>query len=301
VTNVGATSNSSFTYYNLGTGPITIAAPALGGTNPGDFNVYQSNCPVGPATLASGGSCVVYVSFTPTAPGVRAATVTMTDNSAQNPHMVQLTGTAQATTESIAFNVGTVTFGAVTMGASTNNSFTVYNVGTGPVTATSYALGGTNPGDFNIYNSNCPASPSTLNAGGNCTVYVSFTPAAAGVRSATISITDNATGSPQVVNLVGAGQTAVQSLGFSVVNSDFGIEPVGYTSSTNSVQATNNGDASISLTSVTITGANATDFSITSNGCSASIAATSNCYVYVIPIPPRAVRKALLSPASAKA
>ena len=42
-------------------------------------------------------------------------------------------------------------------------------------------------------------------AGGNCSIGVTFTPTAAGSRSATLSIGDNATGSPQLVNLTGTG------------------------------------------------------------------------------------------------
>jgi fibronectin type 3 domain-containing protein len=42
-------------------------------------------------------------------------------------------------------------------------------------------------------------------AGGNCTIEVTFTPAAANSYSATLSITDNASGSPQAVSLSGTG------------------------------------------------------------------------------------------------
>jgi titin len=42
-------------------------------------------------------------------------------------------------------------------------------------------------------------------AGGNCTIGVTFTPSAAGQRVATLSFTDNASGSPQTVSLTGTG------------------------------------------------------------------------------------------------
>jgi hypothetical protein len=41
----------------------------------------------------------------------------------------------------------------------------------------------------------------------SCTISVTFTPAADGSRSGTLTITDNAGGSPQSVTLTGTGQT----------------------------------------------------------------------------------------------
>jgi hypothetical protein len=42
-------------------------------------------------------------------------------------------------------------------------------------------------------------------AGGKCTIAVLFTPSAIGTRTAALSITDNASGSPQSVSLSGSG------------------------------------------------------------------------------------------------
>jgi titin len=42
-------------------------------------------------------------------------------------------------------------------------------------------------------------------AGGTCTIAISFTPAASGARTAALTITDNASGSPQSVALTGTG------------------------------------------------------------------------------------------------
>jgi hypothetical protein len=44
-----------------------------------------------------------------------------------------------------------------------------------------------------------------LGAGVNCPIVVTFTPLAAGARTATITITDNASNSPQTVSLSGTG------------------------------------------------------------------------------------------------
>ena len=50
---------------------------------------------------------------------------------------------------------------------------------------------------------NCP---STLAAGAHCTISVIFTPSAATKQTAAIKITDNAKGTPQSVQLSGAGR-----------------------------------------------------------------------------------------------
>jgi hypothetical protein len=57
-------------------------------------------------------------------------------------------------------------------------------------------------GDFSQTN-NCGA---TLAAGANCTISVTFKPTAGGTRSGSLSVADNATGSPQTVGLSGSGE-----------------------------------------------------------------------------------------------
>jgi hypothetical protein len=53
----------------------------------------------------------------------------------------------------------------------------------------------------------------TVASGANCAVSVSFTPTATGTRTGTLSIADDAVGSPHVVTLTGTGQAAPTSTG----------------------------------------------------------------------------------------
>ena len=48
---------------------------------------------------------------------------------------------------------------------------------------------------------------SSLSAGANCAINVTFTPTAVGSRGGALSISDNAAGSPHTVSLTGQGQT----------------------------------------------------------------------------------------------
>jgi hypothetical protein len=73
------------------------------------------------------------------------------------------------------------------------------NTGNAALSIASVSLTGTNPGDFSQTNT----CGSGVAAGANCSISVTFAPKGAGTRSAALSMTDNASGSPQTVNLTG--------------------------------------------------------------------------------------------------
>jgi hypothetical protein len=94
-------------------------------------------------------------------------------------------------------------FGSVTRRTtSAAQQVTVTNTGTAALTIASIATAGTNPGDFAVAAKTCGA---TLAPAASCTVNVTFTPTARGARSATLSVADNAAGSPQTAALTGTG------------------------------------------------------------------------------------------------
>jgi hypothetical protein len=85
---------------------------------------------------------------------------------------------------------------------------TLSNTGTGTLNITSITIAGPNAGDFAFSNNGtCPTGTTggTLAAGATCTTAVTLTPTAPGPRAASISISDNAAGSPQTVALTGFG------------------------------------------------------------------------------------------------
>src|SRR5207245_3819862 len=85
-----------------------------------------------------------------------------------------------------------------------------------------------------------------------------------GARSGTLSVTDNATGSPQTVNLAGTG--TVPAVGLSPASVPFGNQQVSTSSAAQGVTLTNTGSAPLSITGIAITGANSGDFGQT-NTC----------------------------------
>ncbi len=102
-----------------------------------------------------------------------------------------------------------VSFPAITQGAtSTPIVVTVTNSGNAPLNISSVATAGTNKADFTTTNACTAAVPAT----GTCTISVTFVPTASGQRSETITLTDNAPDSPQVINVSGTANPIAISL-----------------------------------------------------------------------------------------
>ena len=96
---------------------------------------------------------------------------------------------------------------------------------------------------------------SSVAAGATCTISVTFTPAAEGSRSGTLSITDNndgIAGSTQTVTLSGTGAGPLASIPTSPLA--FTGQIVGTTSSAQSVTLTNSGNAAMTITSIAASG-----------------------------------------------
>jgi len=168
-----------------------------------------------------------------------------------------------------------LTFAAQALGTTSSpQSLTLTNNGAGPLNLSNVAITGTNSGDFPLTN-NCPGS---VAAAASCQINISFAPTANGSRSASLSLTDNAPGSPQSVPLSGIGGLAVVEL--SVPTLGFGNEPLGNTSAGQSITVSNNGFSPVNFTSISVGGSNVGDFSQT-NTCGSSLAPSGTCTISV--------------------
>ena len=108
-------------------------------------------------------------------------------------------------------------------------SATLKNTQAVPLSISSIAIsGGTAPADY-VAGGNCPLRPSTLGPGENCSITVTFTPSAPGMRTATLTVTDNARTSPLTVALTGTGVAPVD---LAPSSSNFGAVAVGNPSAT---------------------------------------------------------------------
>ena len=201
-TTAGSTATASpVTLTNTGTGTLTISPPVVGGTNQSNFG-ETTTCG---SSLAAGASCTITATFTPSAAATYNATITITDNATGSPQIIALSGSGSATAGSptVTLSSSTIAFGTVVVGDSGSSSVTVSNSGTAALAISSIALSGTNQANFAETNT-CGSS---LAVNASCTITGVFTPAASTNYTATLSITDNATGSPQTIALTGSGTT----------------------------------------------------------------------------------------------
>jgi hypothetical protein len=132
---------------------------------------------------------------------MRTAALSVTDNAAGSPQKVSLIGigtTAKLSPTSL--SLGTVALGT----SSPAQTVTLSNVGTITFTISGIAITGTDAGDF----AQTHTCGSSLPAGASCSVSVTFKPTASGTRTAALSVTDYAAGSPQTVTLSGMGAVA---------------------------------------------------------------------------------------------
>jgi hypothetical protein len=271
----------------------------------GDFAVASTNCL---ATLYPGSSCTVVVNFTPTAAGDRAGVLQVTGVNGGSagasldglglpfiemlPCSLQdgrIAGGSLNSCAPLDVTQG-INFGEVPVG--------VFNTSTFPNQEKAYVVRvrGSNaanhintlalvlnssatPADFRIASaSTCNGFQADVSLGlAQCVVYVDFYPQSyLGARTATLTITGSGGGSASV-NVMG---TAVSPLILSPSPVSFGSVSVGSLSALQSVTVTNFGSAQLGPISLTITGANASDFLQEYDNCSGlTLLAGSTCSV----------------------
>ncbi|MCP4442587.1 MAG: choice-of-anchor D domain-containing protein [Aureispira sp.] len=217
----GSTTHT-FTIENTGNADLSLSGGpvvAVSGTHASDFTVtQQATSPV----TSGGGTTTFIVQFDPSAVGLRSATISIAnDDTDENPYNFDIQGTGTASPEmdvqgsgqSIADNDITPStsddtdFGSADIvTGSISHTFTIENTGNGDLTlggAPVVAVSGTNPSDFIVTQQ--ATSPVTA-AGGTTTFLVEFNPSAGGLRTATISITnDDADENPYNFDVQGSG------------------------------------------------------------------------------------------------
>ena len=258
------------TLTNGGNAPLTITSIAITGANNADF-AQTNTCG---ASVPALGTCTISVTFAPTSatPPTRTAEVTITDSGTGSPEVVDLTGTA-GTAPIVSLSPSTLAFSAQQAVGVTSSPLTlaVTNTGTAALTFTSVAV----TGDFAVASNNCTAGLQATTPNSNCTITVTFTPTMAGSSVGSLTLTDNAPNSPQIILLTGTG-SAQPLVSLSPTSLSFGSQAVNTTSAAQTVAVTNSGSAPLSFTSIAVTGPFAQ-----SNTCTAAVAAGGSCTISV--------------------
>lgn len=156
---------------------------------------------------------------------------------------------------------------------STSPSQTVIlrNMGSSPLDIASIGTSG----DFAQTNT-CASS---VSGGGSCTISITFSPTSAGSKTGTVTITDNASGSPHIISLIGNGIDAPYgALSTSLL--DFGTVVLGTSVPPKTVTLTNTGNRPLNVTSVILESFTPDAFA-QANDCVTSIAPGTYCTISV--------------------
>jgi len=216
----GGTQNTFASWSDGGALSHSVTAPSSATSFTAAFNTaYQLTTAANPAgagsvTPASGtfyaAGTVVNLTATPNAgfgfsnwtgsvasAGSAATTITM--NAPQS-----VTANFIALAPAVTLTPTTLNFTAITGATSAAQTATLTNTGSAALTISGVSLTGAGASSF-AQSNNCG---STLAAGANCTISVTFAPSSAATFAATLSVTDNALGSPHTVALTGTGSAA---------------------------------------------------------------------------------------------
>jgi hypothetical protein len=186
--------SKKLTFANKGSGTVTIKQIYVAGLNAGDF-AETNNCP---QTLPAAGFCTVSITFTPTSKDRRQALLGISDSDPASPQAIPLSGWGTV----VSLSPNSLYFGKVSVHTTSSPKTVVLtNVGSTQLNFTGISITGSNATDYSQTNT-CSTS---IAAGGNCAITVTFTPTAQGRRTATVNISDDGGASPQKIVLAGYG------------------------------------------------------------------------------------------------
>ncbi len=250
---------------------LELSSLTITGTNAGDFSIISPTTV--PVTIADGGANVlVTVQCQPTAAGTRTAQLQIATNDPAQPSVsydLECTGTIPLIPGYASTPVpsSTINFGSTVVNTAVTKTIDISETGNTTLELASATISGTNAGDFSII------SPTTVpvtiaNGGANVLVTVQCQPTAAGTHTAQLQIATNDPAQPSVsydlectgtIPLIpGYASTPAPS---STVN--FGNTVIN-TAVTKTLEISETGNTTLQLLSATISGANASDFSIIS-------------------------------------
>jgi hypothetical protein len=262
--------------YNGGNKSLTISGIAISGTSFALSVASSDPCKKG-TVLAPGSFCQVGVTINPPHAGTFSGTVTFTSN----------TLNTTATKQTVALS-GFV-YGPYVTASPASVSFPPQLVNT---TSATKSITLTNNGDLYAAFIGTPSSSnpaftvgigtctSELAVGASCTLTATFTPSApqSYTGTVTVSIGSAGGGSWPALTFPISGTGTWMELSPALTN--FGNQTEGTTSAPKSIDLINKGATAISISGITITGADASEFAQTSN-CSTTLAAGGHCIAKV--------------------
>ena len=272
---VGLPATASTLLSNRSASAVTLSALAFGGAAAAEYSLDATNgCGVGTA-IASGSSCTLVVRLDPAAGGTRNATLTITHNAIGSPQSITLNGSA--TQGAIQLSSFALTFPSTALNATAAQSITVGNNGTQALNFSAFDLAGAAAGDYTRSGDCAVGTP--LAVGAQCTVTLTFHPAALGSRSASLTIQSDASNGPATVTLTGTGvPIPAPQVSLTPASLDFGSQTVGNLYPARTIRLSNSGNADLHTTSVVVEGG----AFATSSTCPATLTPGAGCDVQIL-------------------
>jgi hypothetical protein len=204
--NSGASAAQTVTVTNSGTGPITLNQPTFSGApTTSGFAATLSGC----TGVAAGSTCTVSVTFAPTSTGAKTATMNLTGTNGLvlTPATVAVSGTGVQGTVTFSAAGATLSGNTLAFGnlsGAVSSTVTVTVGGTAPVTFGTITVSN-NGGNTNFSLATNTCTGQTVAVGGTCTITVNFNaPTGTANRTGTLTVNDNAAGTPQTLTLTGS-------------------------------------------------------------------------------------------------
>lgn len=254
----------------------------------GDFAV-KNNCP-NPITYHLG--CPTTVVFHPQHPGPQEASLTLSFPGLTQQEIVTLKG--DTSSPGITISPSALAFGSIEAELTSQlQQLTLANPQSFPVTIPAPTLSGAGASEF-LVSDNC----GTILPGASCRVAVAFAPTSAGGQNATLTFQNG--GSPVTeipVSLVGIG-TGAPGFSFQGASPSFGYVDVGLSSTTTqTITVANRGPLAAPLPILTMSGANSSEFAVTSGSSCTMVAANGGTCTLTVVFSPHGAgsRSAVLS------
>ncbi|HEY4178816.1 MAG TPA: choice-of-anchor D domain-containing protein [Kofleriaceae bacterium] len=272
-----SSSDVTFTVKNIGGVPTSVVSHTITGDST-QFPLVSSDCT---AVLAPNATCSIIRHFTPTSAGAKQATITVTATTGGS-DTATLLGDAVPPGQlnfiaptPLPYNFADQTVGS----ASSPQTFTVRNDGGSASGVLTAAKAGTNPADFTIVAGSDGCTGTNLAAGSSCNIAIQFTPATAGPKSISLTVTGGA--SVATAGITGNAIDAAK-LDLTPATQDFGSIGVNTFTSNVTFTVKNIGGQPTSVApSVVVGGTNATQFETSNNQCVAVLAPGDTCNVDV--------------------
>jgi Beta-propeller repeat/Abnormal spindle-like microcephaly-assoc'd, ASPM-SPD-2-Hydin len=171
----------------------------------------------------------------------------------------------------ITLNPNGLVFQSLNVGATSLPQTVTLTTGDSAVAINSVGIGGANPSDF-AETTTCGA---TVASGSQCTLSVTFSPTAVGLRKGSLILVDTENGVPVTHVIVLTGSTSTVQLSASSLN--FGTQSIGVTTTAQAVTVTNIGTSPLTISAIVTRG----DYAETDNCTKAPVQPSSNCVVNV--------------------